>query len=68
MCGKEIPMGAGIMGPPKIKENNQKKLLNVIFTLTVQGGQCVKHTLCVTAGSSHCMKITDNIFKNYKTK
>ena len=53
-------MGAGIMGSPKIKEDNQKIVLNVIFALTVQGGHCVTHTLCGTARSSHCIKNTDN--------
>ena len=44
-----IPLWAGIlvviMGPPKVKENNQNILISVIFKQTVQGGQCVEHIL-----------------------
>ena len=40
ICAKQIPFGVvmlvSIMGPPKIKENNQNILLNVIFIQRVQ--------------------------------
>ena len=69
LCVEAILLGAGILvvikGSSIAKKNNQNILVNVIF---IQTGQCVKCTLGIPARPSHCMKIADIIYLNYKSK
>ena len=47
-------------------KTNQNILLNVMFIQTLQ--ECVEHNLLITARSSQCMEITDNISRKFKVK